>query len=130
MTEQEAKEYMENEILCIRRAETCDRDCGKCELVKETELLIEAYGAAIKALERQIEVNNMALIQSHRKCVLGRDEMYSDSTLQSMSKAELISLLHTAQHNYSVLLETFDGRVKYYEKELDAMSDEIKFEEE
>ena len=90
---------------------------------------LEALKIAREALERQIEINNMALIQSHRKCVLGRDEMYSDSTLQSMSKAELINLLHVAQHNYSVLLETFDGRVKYYEKELAAMSDEIKFEE-
>ena len=92
-------------------------------------LIAPAYEMAIKALERQIEVNNMALIQSHRKCVLGRDEMYSDSTLQGMSKAQLIRLLHTAQHNYSVLLETLDGRVKYYEQELARLSDEIKFEE-
>lgn len=90
---------------------------------------LETLKIARKALERQIEINNMDLIQSHRKCVLGRDEMYSDSTLQSMSKAKLINLLHVAQHNYSVLLETLDGRVKYYEKELVAMSDEIKFEE-
>ena len=90
---------------------------------------LEALKIARKALERQIEINDMALIQSHRKCVLGRDEMYSDSTLQGMSKTELIGLLYTAQHNYSVLLETLDGRVKYYEKELAAMSDEIKFEE-
>lgn len=89
----------------------------------------EAVSVAIKALEKQIEVNSMALIQSRRKCVLGRNEMYSDSTLQGMSKAQLIGLLHTAQHNYSVLLETLDGRVKYYEKELASMSDEIKFKE-
>lgn len=89
----------------------------------------EAVEKAVKALEHQIEVNNTSLIQSHRKCVLGGDKMYSDSTLQNMSKAQLIGLLHTAQHNYSVLLETLDGRVKYYEKELAAMSDEIKFEE-
>ena len=90
----------------------------------------KAVEKAVEALEHHIEVNNMALIQSHRKCVLGRDEMYSDSTLQEMSKAQLINLLHVAQHNYSVLLETLDGRVKYYEKELAAMSAEIKFEEE
>ena len=89
----------------------------------------KAFEVAIKALEKQIEINNMVLIQSHRKCVLGRDEMYSHSTLQSMSKLELITLLNVAQNNYSVLLETLDGRVKYYEKELAAMSDEIKFEE-
>lgn len=97
---------------------------------RPTPKLDKAVNIAIKALERQIEINNMTLIQNHRKCVLGKDEMYSDSTLQSMSKAELINLLHVAQHNYSVLLETLDGRVKYYEKELAAMSNEIKFEEE
>ena len=113
MTEQEAKVILEAEIK--HHPEYC--------------IFHESLTAAINALERQIEINNMALIQSNRKCVLGRDEMYSDSTLQGMSKSELISLLHTAQHNYSVLLETLDGRVKYYEKELAAMSDEIKFEE-
>lgn len=113
MTEQESKIILEAEIK--HHPEHC--------------IFHESLTAAIKALERQIKINNMALIQSHRKCVLGRDDMYSDSTLQSMSKAELINLLHVAQHNYSVLLETFDGRVKYYEKELAAMSDEIKFEE-
>lgn len=51
MTEQEAKEYMENEIRCIQKASYCDHDCAKCELVKEEEPLLEAFGMAIKALE-------------------------------------------------------------------------------
>lgn len=54
MTEQEAKEYMENEIRCIQRASYCDHDCAKCELVKEEEPLLEAFGMAIKALEKQV----------------------------------------------------------------------------
>lgn len=119
-------------IYCMKAmSESNPEVCEECPLYGQTgtdHCSEEAIRVAIKALEHQIEINNMALIQSHRKCVLGRDEMYSDSTLQSMSKVELIGLLHTAQHNYSVLLETFDGRVKYYEKELAAMSDEIKFE--
>ena len=51
MTENEAKEYMEDEIRCLQRASYCDRDCAKCELVKEEEPLIEAFGMAIQALE-------------------------------------------------------------------------------
>ena len=51
MTENEAKEYMENEVECIKRASHCNRDCLKCELVKEEEPLIESYDMAIKALE-------------------------------------------------------------------------------
>lgn len=51
MTPQEAHEYIENEIRCIQRSKICDRDCAKCELVKEDTPLIEAYGVAILALE-------------------------------------------------------------------------------
>lgn len=54
MTENKAKEYMEDEIRCIQRAIYCDRDCAKCELVKEEEPLLEAFGIAIQALEKQI----------------------------------------------------------------------------
>ena len=54
MTPQEAHEYMENEIRCVQRSKICDRDCAKCELVKEDKPLIEAYGIAVLALEKQI----------------------------------------------------------------------------
>lgn len=54
MTPQEAHEYMENEIRCIQRSKICDRNCAKCELVKEDKALIEAYGIVIIALEKQI----------------------------------------------------------------------------
>lgn len=54
MTPQEAHKYMENEIRCIQRSKICDRDCAKCKLVKEYKPLIEAYGVAISALEKQI----------------------------------------------------------------------------
>ena len=54
MTPNEAHEYMENEIRCIRRSKVCDRNCFKCELVKEDKPLIEAYGVAILAIEKQI----------------------------------------------------------------------------
>ena len=54
MTESEAIGYMENEIRCIQRSNYCDRDCKNCNLVKDDEPLIESYGIAINALEKQI----------------------------------------------------------------------------
>lgn len=46
-------DLMENEVRCINRADKgiCDRDCRKCELVKDTEELLTAYGVVIKMLE-------------------------------------------------------------------------------
>lgn len=40
-----------------------------------------------------------------RSCI---GKFYSKSTLQGMAKAELIELLDIAQHNYSVLKESYD----------------------
>lgn len=54
MNEVEAINYMENEIKCIKRASRCDRDCARCELVKEEEPLLNSFGVAIRALERRI----------------------------------------------------------------------------
>ena len=54
MTPNEAHEYMENEIRCVQRSKFCDRVCNKCELVKEDKPLIEAYGVAVLAIEKQI----------------------------------------------------------------------------
>lgn len=53
MTRKEVRDLMENELRCIQRAGTssCDRDCGKCPLVREDTELIQAYGYVIKMLE-------------------------------------------------------------------------------
>ena len=48
----EAIELMKNEKACIMKADTCDRNCSKCELVRKTEDLLLAYDMAIKALEQ------------------------------------------------------------------------------
>ena len=53
MTIEEAIKLMKNEKACILKADTCDRDCSKCELVRKTEDLLSAYDLAIKSLEMQ-----------------------------------------------------------------------------
>lgn len=53
MNKQEAIKYMEDEIMCMKRAtlNICKINCGECDLLKENGLLIEAYELAIQALQ-------------------------------------------------------------------------------
>lgn len=50
-------QLMEIELECIRRNENneCDRDCANCDIVQETEDLIDAYSTVISLLAYQIE---------------------------------------------------------------------------
>lgn len=41
------KELMEFERNCVVRGATCDRNCGKCDLVQDSDELIQAYTAVI-----------------------------------------------------------------------------------
>jgi flagellar hook-basal body complex protein FliE len=59
------------------------------------------------------------------KGVIGRD-MYSENTLKSMTKSELIELLMIAQHNYEVVLESYGNSVAYSEKLLKDRDNAIK----
>ena len=52
MNREEAIALMRNEKNCILKADICNRDCLKCELVRKTEDLLSAYDLAIRALER------------------------------------------------------------------------------
>ena len=53
MTINETISLMENERTCIVKADTCDRDCAKCELLRKTEDLLSAYDMVIKTLKQQ-----------------------------------------------------------------------------
>lgn len=47
-----------------------------------------------------------------RHGVIGTDKMPADTTLNNMKKADLIKLLHTAQHNYETLMWFYNNAVK------------------
>lgn len=47
---------MRNERECIARQE-CDRDCGKCDLVMDSETILAVYDAVIEWLEEVVVVN-------------------------------------------------------------------------
>lgn len=48
-----AHEIMENELRCVQRASVnvCDRDCRHCDLLMDTDEIIQAYEMVIKMLE-------------------------------------------------------------------------------
>ena len=50
MNKERAKELLETELKCITRADTCNRDCGKCDLVQDTDELKAMYKWVIERL--------------------------------------------------------------------------------
>lgn len=48
------KELMEFEQNCVVRGATCDRNCGKCDLVQDSDELIQAYTAVIGMIQGYI----------------------------------------------------------------------------
>lgn len=51
MSNEEAIAIIKNEMLCV--GSDCDRDCGKCPLVREEKDILKAFEIAITALEQQ-----------------------------------------------------------------------------
>lgn len=54
--------------------------------------------------------------------VIGK-KLPSDTTLNNMKKADLIKLLHTAQHNYETLMWFYNNAVKVNEQALKQMGE-------
>lgn len=71
MAPNEAMDYMENKIRCIQRARYCEKDCDKCKLAQKDKPLIEALGAAIIALEKQIPKKLKIEKHNHTFCDCG-----------------------------------------------------------
>lgn len=57
----------------------------------------------------------MKIKEGYPVSCIGSD-MYSDATLKSMKKEELIELLHIAQANYEILLERYCNVEKLVKK--------------
>ena len=51
------RNLMEIETKCIKRANTCNRDCANCDLVQKDEDLLEAYGYVLRILDSKIVAN-------------------------------------------------------------------------
>ena len=59
---QKAIEIIKTEAECVRRndGKNCDRDCGKCDLLRDASEILEAYMVVISAAEKQIPMNHHA----------------------------------------------------------------------
>ena len=70
MTTEEVRNIMKNELRCVQTASTnsCDRDCGNCQLVMDTEKIVEAYRYVIEMLE-----NNMKYADAFRMLILSTE---------------------------------------------------------
>ena len=55
MTIKRALELMQIEKECVSRGDTCGRDCGNCELVQDTDELLEAYDIVQVILDKFVE---------------------------------------------------------------------------
>lgn len=57
-------EILENEMACVTRAETnkCDRNCGKCDLVRPANEILQAMGYAINAVIAMDEISKITTI--------------------------------------------------------------------
>lgn len=56
MTYEEALKILQTEKECVSRnnGTSCDRDCGKCDLLLPAEDILKAYELAILSAEKQI----------------------------------------------------------------------------
>ena len=53
ISREDAIDILLNEMECVQRAsdEECNRDCAKCDLLRDTNKILQAYRIAIRALE-------------------------------------------------------------------------------
>lgn len=50
MTLTEAADIINNEYKCVERANACDRDCAKCDLLRKDEDILKAYHIALNLI--------------------------------------------------------------------------------
>lgn len=68
LTRTEIIDILLNEMECVQRASDgeCDRDCAQCDLLRNTDQILQAYRIAIKALEHP-EENVITIMPSAEK---------------------------------------------------------------
>ena len=58
LSRKEVLELLQTERECVIRAETCDRDCSKCPLVRDSRKLIVMYDTVIRSYKRDLRQNS------------------------------------------------------------------------
>ena len=84
MSRDEVIDILLNEMECVQRAsdDECNRDCAKCDLLRDTDEILQAYRISIKALEHP-EENVVAIVPCgdciSRQAAIDIVDSYSDS---------------------------------------------------
>lgn len=82
---------IENEKECVQR--DCDRDCSRCELVKEESEIVCAFDLAIRSLQAWEEVikeleNEIDLYENSKSIMGGNDfDIECDGAMRGLGKA-------------------------------------------
>lgn len=64
MTENEVIEVLKNEKECVlRNIKGCNRDCGKCDLVMNDSVIVNAYDKAIMALAKIQQYRSIGTVE-------------------------------------------------------------------
>lgn len=87
MSRDEVIDILLNEMECVQRAsdDECNRDCAKCDLLRDTDEILQAYRISIKALEHPEE--NVVAIVPCGDCI---------------SRAEVLDLIDSKDPDYKV----------------------------
>ena len=64
-------EILQDEISCVKRACDCNRDCSKCDLVKDDKEIVDAFQTAIRSMKAWGYV--MEEIKKHCGCSTALD---------------------------------------------------------
>ena len=57
ISRKEILELLQTERECVSRADTCNRDCARCSLVRDTDKLLAMYDAVIKTYQWHLKQN-------------------------------------------------------------------------
>lgn len=63
-----AIEQIEKEKQCVIRADKCNRDCDNCDLLSDTENILNSYDLAIQALQNCIPNKRRSRTSIERRC--------------------------------------------------------------
>lgn len=116
MTENEAIEYMENEVRCIKQASHCDRDCLKCGLVKEEQPLLESFAVAIQALEEIQQYRAIGTVEEIQKKMEELDRWHADRINENIKNPfayTSTSICHNCDHK-DEYIEELEEEVEEY----------------
>ena len=66
---QKTIEIMQNEAECVKRndGKNCDRDCGKCDLLKDAKEILEAYQIAILGFQELQQYRQIGTVDECRE---------------------------------------------------------------